>query len=345
MKAQGRADQRGFDAGGVRRVAHDAVGDAKGVVVHRARRRHADVPIAGAARIVLHAGVGAGFQHLDRGGAVLEAVQETRGKLAGAKALVGDDLAQVVQVGGDAVQPRAVQGVGQLVQRGLTRIRVHDQLGQHRVIERGHVRARRHPAVHPHAIRKRHLGQHARRGLELAQRVLGIQPHLDRRALRGARHGRIVQRFARGHAQHAFHQVQAGHGFGHGMLDLQARVDLQEVEAVARRVVDEFHRASRPVVHGLAQLDGGVEQRGARGGRQQGRRGFFDDLLVAPLHRAIAFAQRQHASRAIAEDLHLDVPRVIHIAFDECAAIAEEVFAHALHAVERHRQLGLAVAA
>ncbi|MNY14715.1 hypothetical protein D3C86_1479010 [compost metagenome] len=79
MKTQGRPDQRGLDAGRVRRVADDAVGQTEGIVVHRARRRHADVPVAGAAGVVLHAGIGAGFQHFDSGRPIREAFQEARG--------------------------------------------------------------------------------------------------------------------------------------------------------------------------------------------------------------------------------------------------------------------------
>jgi len=37
------------------------------------------------------------------------------------------------------------------------------------------------------------------------------------------------------------------------------------------------------------------------------RRGFLDELLVAALDRAIALAQLDHASCAIAENLYLDV--------------------------------------
>ncbi|MNT33716.1 hypothetical protein D3C72_1696580 [compost metagenome] len=128
------------------------------------------------------------------------------------------------------------------------------------------------------------------------------------------------------------------------MLNLQARVDLKKVKAVTRRVVDEFNGAGRAVVHRLAQLHGRRQQGRACRGRQQRRGRFLDHFLIAPLHRAIAFAQRQHAARAVAKDLHFHVARVIHIAFDERAAITEEVFAHALHAVERHRQFRFVLA-
>ncbi len=48
-----------------------------------------------------------------------------------------------------------------------------------------------------------------------------------------------------------------------------------------------------------------------------GRRRFLDDLLVAALQRAVALAERDHAALAVAEDLHLDVARVGHEAFED----------------------------
>ncbi len=345
METQGRPDQGGLDARGVGRIADDTVGHAEGIVVHRPRGRHADVPVTHPSRVVLYAGIGACSQHLDRRRPVGETLQEARRQVACAKPRVIHDLPQIVQVRGNAVQARVRQRVCQLVQRGLARIRMHDQLGQHGVVERRHLGAGRDPAVHPQAFRKEHVGQHARRRLELAQRILGIQAHLDGCALRRARHGGVIQRFARGHAQHALHQVQPGDGFRHGMLYLQAGIDLQEIEAVARRVVDEFNGAGGTVVDRLAQPHGGSVQRLARGGGQKRRGRLFDDLLVAALHRAIALAQGQHTAGAVAEDLHLDMARIVDVALDEGAAVAEEVLAHALYAIEGRSQLGLVVAA
>ena len=50
------------------------------------------------------------------------------------------------------------------------------------------------------------------------------------------------------------------------------------------------------------------------------RRGcLLDDLLVAPLDGALALAQVHHCAVARAEDLHLDVPRVLHVLLQEHA--------------------------
>ncbi len=140
-------------------------------------------------------------------------------------------------------------------------------------------------------------------------------------------------------ANHPLHEVDAGNCLGNAMLHLQPRIDLEEVERMAVCVVDEFDCAGGAVLHGLAQSHRGGVQLGPQLVREAGRRGFLDYLLVAPLHGAVAFAQRDHLALAIAEQLHLDVPRVHHILFDEYTAIAEVVGGKAAHAVEGAREV------
>jgi hypothetical protein len=60
---------------------------------------------------------------------------------------------------------------------------------------------------------------------------------------------------------------------------------------------------------------------------QTRRRGLLDHLLIAPLHRTVAFAQRNHAASAIAEDLHFDMPRVLDELLEVDACICEVRFA------------------
>jgi hypothetical protein len=80
-----------------------------------------------------------------------------------------------------------------------------------------------------------------------------------------------------------------------------------------------------------AQTDGrGVEIRRARF-RAAAARGFFHHFLVAALERAVAFAKRHDAALAIAEDLHFDMARAAHVAFEEDAGIAEIALAQARH--------------
>ena len=340
VKAQGRALQSKFQTGGFGGVTDNAVGQAEGEIVHRPGRRHADIPVTEATRIVLHAGVGARLQHFDDAGLEGEAVEQARPHLALGETLVGHHLAQVVEVAGDAVQAGFAQGFLQLGDGFVTSSRVDDQLGDHRVVEGRNLAAGADPAVDAHVVREVHVGEHARAGLEVLQRVFGVDPHLDGGALRGAVERGPVQRIACGHAQHALDHIQAGDHLGDRVLDLQAGVHFEEVEVVAGGVVYEFHGAGAAVFNRLAQLHGCGVQAFAGGLRQVRRRGFLDHLLVAPLQRAVALAEGGDAALAVAENLYLDVARLIDETLEEHPGIAEKLLAHALDAVVGACQCG-----
>ena len=64
------------------------------------------------------------------------------------------------------------------------------------------------------------------------------------------------------------------------------------------------------------------------------RRRFFDDLLIATLHRAIALTQRNHVAATIAEDLHFDVAGALDELLEEDAALTEIALRQALDGVK-----------
>ena len=65
------------------------------------------------------------------------------------------------------------------------------------------------------------------------------------------------------------------------------------------------------------------------------RRGaFFDHLLVAPLDRAIAFAEMDDVAMLVGHDLKLDVMRVHDQLFDVDLAVAESLLRFRPRAVE-----------
>ncbi len=146
-------------------------------------------------------------------------------------------------------------------------------------------------------------------GAEAVGRVLGGDAALQRGAAQGdglLGQTEVGECLAGGDAQLGLDEVDVGDLLGHRVLDLDARVHLDE-DVVAVPVEEELHGAGVAVAdlpgeaHGVgadAVAQGGVE---AGGGRE------FDHLLVAALHRAVPFEQVNDVALAVGEDLHLDV--------------------------------------
>ena len=134
--------------------------------------------------------------------------------------------------------------------------------------------------------------------------------------------------------QLGLHEVDVGDLLGHGVLDLDPRVHLDEV-VVALGAEQELHGA------GVAVADLGREPHrvGAHPladvGVEVGRRGDLDDLLVPPLDRAVALEEVDHVALGVGEDLHLDVPRVDHGLLDEDGRVAERALGLAHAGVDR----------
>ena len=110
----------------------------------------------------------------------------------------------------------------------------------------------------------------------------------------------------------AAHQVDAGHHLGDRVLDLNARVHLDEIERAAVDVDEKLDRAGSCDSRPIAQRRTAASQMSRRrpAGERDARRD-FDDLLMAPLHRAVALPQMHEVAVRIAEDLHLDVLRAL----------------------------------
>ena len=91
------------------------------------------------------------------------------------------------------------------------------------------------------------------------------------------------------------------------MLDLDAGVQLEEVERAA--VEDELRRAGALVVDRAGEGDGRVAHRRAERRPDRGRGRLLEHLLVAPLHGAVALADRDDRAVPVGEELDLDVVR------------------------------------
>src|SRR6266478_1355392 len=135
-----------------------------------------------------------------------------------------------------------------------------------------------------------------------------------------------------------FDQIQAGHHFSDGVLDLQPRVHLHEVELAVRRE-QELHRAGTDVSDRLRRGHRGPPQLQALLGRKTRGRRLFDHLLVAALGRAVALSQPQTAAVPVREHLDLDVARVRHVALQQHAIVAESRQRFALARGQRRLEL------
>ena len=94
------------------------------------------------------------------------------------------------------------------------------------------------------------------------------------------------------------------------MLDLDAGVHLEEIEAPRLHVEHELDGAGAAVAFLLAKRHRRFAHCGAGRGGQPGGGAFLDDLLEAALDRAVAFVNVHRVPVAEAEHLHLDVPRL-----------------------------------
>src|SRR5208282_4771010 len=82
-------------------------------------------------------------------------------------------------------------------------------------------------------------------------------------------------------------------------------------------------RAGALVAELLERRDGKIEELFTRLRVEGGRRGLLEQFLVPALQRAVAFAEMNDATPAVADQLHLDMPRAVEKAFEINRIIAE----------------------
>ena len=127
-------------------------------------------------------------------------------------------------------------------------------------------------------------------------RVLGVDAALDRVPALHDVALAVAQLQARGHADLLLHDVDAGDHLGHRVLDLHARVHLDEVELVV--LVEELEGAGAAVADLAAGVRAALADALDEARLDAGRRRLLDDLLVAALHRAVALAEVDRAACA-----------------------------------------------
>ncbi len=117
-----------------------------------------------------------------------------------------------------------------------------------------------------------------------------------------------AQLLAGGDADLLLHDVDAGDELGHRMLDLHARVHLDEEELVV--LVQELEGAGAAVADLAAGVRAALADADQRAQRQPGRGRLLDDLLVPALHRAVALEEIHRVLVLVGQHLDLDVARL-----------------------------------
>ncbi len=132
-------------------------------------------------------------------------------------------------------------------------------------------------------------------------------------------------------------EVDAGDELRHGMLDLDARVQLEEEERAA--VEDELRRAGALVADRAGERDRRLAHRRAQLRADRRRGGLLEHLLVAALHRAVPLTEREDGPVPVGEELDLDVARPLEVALEEHRVVAEGRLRLALRRLDRVVQL------
>ena len=101
-----------------------------------------------------------------------------------------------------------------------------------------------------------HVGEKAGAGAKIAGGIFGVETGLDGVAVRRPARRRAAGASPAGQPHHPLDEVDAGDLLGDAVLDLEAGVDLEEVELAGARVEDELDGAGRPVARGGAQPGG-----------------------------------------------------------------------------------------
>ena len=235
---------------------------------------------------------------------------------------------QQVPVGDRAVHLGALQGGGEPAHGLRARGGVGDGLGEHRVVVDADVVAVGVAGVEADAGGGAALVAGAGEGEAVqgaglrgpaAAGVLGVQAGLHGVS---AWAGRLPGECgALGHGELEGDQVDAEHGLGDGVLDLEAGVHLQEVRPAVRD--QELHGARAGVVDRARGAHRERAQLRLQRLGQAGRGCLLDHLLVAALEGAVAGAEGPHRAVRVGEDLHLDMAAALDVRLGEHLPVAE----------------------
>ena len=126
---------------------------------------------------------------------------------------------------------------------------------------------------------------------------------------------------ALGYLQLETDEVDAGHGLGDTVLDLQAGVHLEEPGLVPGD--EEFDGPEAEVADRAREADRTGTEPVTKRSPQAGGGSFLDDFLVAPLRRAVALEKVDDPTRLVGRHLHFDMAPVLDETLDQQRRVPE----------------------
>jgi hypothetical protein len=149
----------------------------------------------------------------------------------------------------------------------------------------------------------------------------------------------IGQWFAARYGDHEFDKVKASDRFGYRMLNLQSGVHFKKEKLSGRAINNELDGSGRVVTDGRTESNGSLVKTITRGVRKVGGRGLLKQFLIAALHRAFPSAQVLNTTVTVTDELHLHMPRLLHVPFDDDTAVAKRPLCFGSRFVESGRKL------
>ena len=141
--------------------------------------------------------------------------------------------------------------------------------------------------------------------------------------LLGQRDQGIVQPVALGNQNLRAHQVYPRHPLGHGVLDLDSGIDLDEVPFPTVHIQKELDRSGIHVADFTGQNNRCIAQLPPKLFRYPGGRRHLHHLLMSSLHRTVPFIEVHDLSMLVGQDLNLHMLGPLDEAFQEKGAVAE----------------------
>ena len=137
-----------------------------------------------------------------------------------------------------------------------------------------------------------------------------------------------------GNAQLLLHQIAPRHHLADRVFNLNAGIDLDEIDLAAQDIVEELAGSGVAIVDAFGEAYRRCIQLRTQGIRHGDTGRFLDNLLVAALHRAVTLAKVDDFARTIADELHFDMARLGDEALHEQGAVVERGQGFGVRAVE-----------